>query len=196
VRAEPGRANGDCGGIAALVLTGSGLWTTLSCEQDEQLLERDELDWGEAGLDVSVFTFTADAVLVLAHEFEDAVVVTDSEDAVDGKEGLSGKLKRVVPVADCGLRAGESFERKSRYAAGGVMGVFWLSSCLMKLGVATSGLRSSEGYEADKGVFRADNWGRVAAMAEEKGGTLQWLTLQRSTVNVSYGKSEYGRARR
>jgi hypothetical protein len=135
---------------------------TLSCEQDEQLLERDEFDWGESGLDVSVVAETADAVLV--HEFEDAVVVTDSDEVVEGSEGFSGKLKRVVPVADCGLRAGESFERKSRYAAGGVIGVFWLSSCLMKLGVATSGLRNSDGYEADKGVFRADNWGRVAAI--------------------------------
>jgi len=80
---------------------------TLSWEQDEQLLERDELDCGDAGLDVSV---CADAVLV--YEFEDAVVVTDSDDAVEGRDGFSGKLKREVPVA--GLRAGESLERKSR----------------------------------------------------------------------------------
>jgi hypothetical protein len=70
------------------------------------------LDWGEAGLDVSVFSVAADAVLV--YELEDAVVVTDSEEPVEGRAGFSGKLKRAVPGADCGLRAGESLERKSR----------------------------------------------------------------------------------
>jgi hypothetical protein len=39
------------------------------------------------------------------------------------------------------------------------MGVFWLSSCLIYVGVPGRGLRSSEGYEADSGVFRAESCG-------------------------------------
>jgi hypothetical protein len=70
------------------------------------------VDWGDAGLDDSVFVVTADAVLV--YELVDAVVVTDSDEALEGRDGFSGKLKRVVPVADMGLSAGESLERKSR----------------------------------------------------------------------------------
>jgi hypothetical protein len=50
------------------------------------------------------------------------------------------------------------------------MGVFRPSSCLIKVGVATRGLRSSEGYEADRGVFKAESWGRVAAMMDGEGG--------------------------
>jgi hypothetical protein len=37
------------------------------------------------------------------------------------------------------------------------MGVFWLSSCLIKVGVATSGLRNSDGYVADRGVLSAES---------------------------------------
>jgi hypothetical protein len=72
------------------------------------------------------------------------------------------------------------------------MGVFWLSSCLIKVGVATSGLRNSEGYDADRGVFSAESWGRVVAMAEEMGGTLQRPTLQGTQRSVSYSESEQG----
>lgn len=48
------------------------------------------------------------------------------------------------------------------------MGVFKLSSCLIYEGVTTRGLRSSEGYEADSGVLRAESCGFccVAAMVE------------------------------
>lgn len=48
------------------------------------------------------------------------------------------------------------------------MGVFKLSSCLIYVGVETRGLRSSEGYEADSGVLRAESWGFccVAAMID------------------------------
>jgi hypothetical protein len=82
---------------------------TLSWEQDEQLLEREELDLGEEGRD----DVAAPAVLV--NDAVDAVVAIESEDAVDGREGFSGKMKREVPFADCGLMTvGESLERKSR----------------------------------------------------------------------------------
>jgi hypothetical protein len=77
-----------------------------------------------------------------------------------------------------------------------VIGVFWLSSCLMNVGVATSGLRNSDGYEADKGVFSAESWGRVAAMIEKQGDTLQQPTLHRYTESVTYNESEYGNGRR
>jgi len=43
------------------------------------------------------------------------------------------------------ISAGERVRRKSRYAAGGVIGVLRPSSFLMKVGVPTMGLRSSEG---------------------------------------------------
>jgi hypothetical protein len=99
------------------VLMGSGLCGRLSCEQDEQLLERDEaFDFGEVGLEE--FVAAVPAVAVLVYEDEDAVeavVVTDSDEAVDGRGGFSGKVNREVPPADMGLiRVGESFERKSR----------------------------------------------------------------------------------
>lgn len=45
------------------------------------------------------------------------------------------------------------------------MGVFKLSSCLIYVGVATRGLRSSEGYEADSGVLRAESWGFCCVVA-------------------------------
>lgn len=50
------------------------------------------------------------------------------------------------------------------------MGVFKLSSCLIYVGVATRGLRSSEGYDADRGVFRDESCGFccVVAMVEER----------------------------
>lgn len=55
-----------------------------------------------------------------------------------------------------------------------MIGVFKLSSCLMYVGVATRGLRSSEGYEADSGVLRAESWGFccVVAMMEWSGGAM------------------------
>jgi hypothetical protein len=111
VRAEPGRANGDCGGMIAFELIGSGLWLMLSREQDEQLLEREEeLDLGDEGLEVAV-----GAPAVLVKDVADAVVAIDSDDAVEGRAGFSGKVKREVPFADMGLmRVGESLERKSR----------------------------------------------------------------------------------
>lgn len=82
------------------------------------------------------------------------------------RAGFSGNVKR-VPVGSGVMSVGESFERKSRYAAGGVIGVFWLSSCLMYVGVPTHGLRISDGNEAESGVFNDDSWGFVVAMMDE-----------------------------
>jgi len=65
------------------------------------------------------------------------------------------------------------------------MGVFWPPpSCFMNVGVATRGLRSSEGYEADSGVFNAESWGFcVAAMIEE-----QKRMLLRRRETLLYGE--------
>ena len=132
---------------------------TLSCEHDEQLLERDELDFGEFGLETSTGA-------VLVKDVEDAVVVIDSTDAQELRTGFS-KMKREDIPAEIGVMTfGDICLRKSRYAAGGVMGVFW-SSCLMNVGVPTHGLRRFwEGNDADSGVFSDDSWGFVAAMID------------------------------
>jgi hypothetical protein len=128
VRAETGLVNGEGGGITLPVGAeiGSGRFLlVLSAEHDERLLDRELFDRGEDGLEES-------AGAVEVKEVEDAEVATDSVDGWDVRAGFSGKVKRVLVEADSGLiRVGESFERKSRYAAGGVIGVFWLSSCLM-----------------------------------------------------------------
>ena len=49
--------------------------------------------------------------------------------------------------------AGERFLRKSMYADGGVMGVLMDSSRFRNEWFLGCGLRSSEGYEADTGVW-------------------------------------------
>lgn len=65
------------------------------------------------GLEDSVAAVPAVAVLV--YELEEAVVVTDSEEAVEGRGGFSGKMKRDIPPPETGLMTvGDSFERKSR----------------------------------------------------------------------------------
>ena len=69
-------------------------------------------------------------------------------------------MKR-VPVGRGVMSVGDSFDKKSKYAAGGVIGVFWLSSCLMYVGVPTHGLRISEGNPAERGVLRDGSWGLV-----------------------------------
>lgn len=70
---------------------------------------------------------------------------------------LSLKLNRVL-VADAGLiTAGDMFFRKSRYADGGVMGVFKASSLFINPGEAAMGLNISEGKVPDPGVCREDD---------------------------------------
>lgn len=55
--------------------------------------------------------------------------------------------------------------RKSVYAAGGVIGVFKPSSCLIKSGVAEKGLFwSSDGNDADLGVCSGCRLGLSGAM--------------------------------
>lgn len=137
----------------------------LSAEHDEQLLEREEVfDCGEVGLE----EVSAGAVLV--KDADEAEVVIESVEGTDVRAGLSGKVNRwLVPVADIGLiSVGESLERKSRYAAGGVIGVFRpVSSFLMYVGVPGRGLRISDGKPADTGVLSSDSLGfAMAAMMD------------------------------
>lgn len=71
-------------------------------------------------------------------------------------ELLSLKLKRAL-VAEAGLiTAGDMFLRKSRYADGGVIGVFRASSLFMKPGEAAMGLSISDGNVPEPGVCRYD----------------------------------------
>jgi hypothetical protein len=49
------------------------------------------------------------------------------------------------------------------------MGVFMLSSCLIKVGVPTMGLRSSEGYVADNGVLSAESCGFLCVVTMTEG---------------------------
>jgi hypothetical protein len=118
--------NGDGGGITLPVgaAIGSGRFlllvalVVLSFEHDEQLLDRDDFVLGE-----DVREESAGAVEV--KEAELAEELTDSLEGCEVSDGFSGKVNRVLDAADIGLiRVGESFERKSRYAAGGVIGVF------------------------------------------------------------------------
>lgn len=68
-------------------------------------------------------------------------------------EALSGNLKwLLVPVGNGLIKAGGMFLRKSRYADGGVIGVFRASSFLRRLGEATRGLLSSDGNVPEPGV--------------------------------------------
>ena len=91
----------------------------LSFEQDEQLLDLEDFVLGEDGREES-------AGAVEVNEAEVAEELTESLEGCEVSDGFSGKVNRVL-VADMGLMSvGESFERKSRYAAGGVMGVFKL----------------------------------------------------------------------
>jgi hypothetical protein len=134
VRAETGRVKGDGGGITLPVGAeiGSGLFLlvlslvvlSFALSTDERLLDRELFDRGEDG-----FEYSAGAVDV--NEAEDAEVTIDSAEGWEVRAGFS-KVKRVlVPVGSGVMSVGDSFERKSRYAAGGVIGVFWLSSCLI-----------------------------------------------------------------
>lgn len=172
MRADNGRAKGEGGGITLPVGAGAEpgserflLVLTPSDEvvEEERLLDLELFDRGEVGREVS-----AGAVDVKDVELAELeVVATESVEGCEVSAGFSGKVKR-VPVGRGVMRVGDSFERKSRYAAGGVIGVFWLSSCLMNVGVPTHGLRISDGNEAESGVFNDGNWGLdVVAMLDE-----------------------------
>jgi hypothetical protein len=85
---------------------------------------------------------------VLVTDAEEAMEATDSLDAVEGSAGFSVSVEGGKAEVGGLINVGESFARKSRYAAGGVTGVLRLSSFssrLKKVGVDTMGLRSSEG---------------------------------------------------
>jgi hypothetical protein len=181
VLAEVGRAGekGDCGGsmtwvdlVQSAVFGASGIRE--APDPEEQLLDREEaMDLGDSGLDWS----EAAEATVLAIDPIVAVVATESEDCVEVMVGFStvklplGKLPARGHDAGGLATVGESFARKSRYAAGGVTGVFWASSRLIHVGVDTIGLRISEGYVADIGVRSKESLGfdvTVVAMMEDE----------------------------
>jgi hypothetical protein len=101
-----------------------------SPEKEEQLLEREDVwDRGEAGLELSEGAGPA----VLVTDADEAVEATDSLDAVEGSTGFSGNVEGGNAEVGGLIKVGESFARKSRYAAGGVTGVFRLSSFSSRL---------------------------------------------------------------
>lgn len=87
-----------------------------------------------------------------------SAVPSPSSDILSGT--FPEKLKwELVPVGAGLINAGDMVFKKSRYACGGVMGVLTFSSLLIHAGVPGSGLRISEGYEAETGVCRVDTRG-------------------------------------
>lgn len=127
---------GDCG-LERVVLPALLCETTLSVDVVvEELAEsyealRDNAGWDVAGLWTGLSVLISETLL----------------------EALSGNLKwLLVPVGSGLIKAGGILLRKSRYADGGVMGVFRASSFLRRPGEATMGLRSSDGKVPEPGV--------------------------------------------
>jgi hypothetical protein len=140
------------------------------CSVAEQLLDREE--GAEKELEERLLagrSGTIGAVALTSSPVDGAV---ETDDAADvgwvGRvaEGRPLKLNlELVDVASGLMRAGERALRKSRYAGGGVMGVFSPSSRFTKVGVrASKGLWSSEGYVAERGVERAVRAGFAVAV--------------------------------
>jgi hypothetical protein len=105
------------------------------------------------------------SVAVLVELFVEA---KDSVLGVDVKAGFSGINGLGNNVAEAGgLSPGDFLAKKSRYAGGGVSGVFIppRGKSLMTVGEAMSGLAISEGKVPDFGVSRVGSGGRIAVVA-------------------------------
>lgn len=134
--------------VVVVILVGGadiGMGGSMPLVSRLQLLDLDE--------DAELLSFSFSAFSVGAEVAEEVVEVVEAADVTDVCEvdRLASKTNLVlVPVGSGLMRAGESVLRKSRYAAGGVIGVFMGSSRLIvgKVGVIADlimGDCSSEG---------------------------------------------------
>lgn len=150
VRADMGRTNGERGGMVMFIsdLAEGGeeivVGGDLGWSQLQQLLALEEW-FEEVGDGLSAGTAPEVDIMEEALEAVEVVEVIEATEAAE-EVRLSPKLNfELVPVARGLISTGDRVLRKSRYAAGGVMGVCWPSSRLIWVGVDTIGLRSSDG---------------------------------------------------
>ena len=123
----------------------------------------------------------------------DLVEVKDSVEGVEVRAGFSvADLGNIVADAG-GLRAGDFFAKKSRYAGGGVSGVLRGSTGLRTVGEATRGLAISDGNVADCGVSSVGRAGRAIVVAMIANVAQGGYQVQDKRLDQSLGQGGRGR---